>query len=63
MLAASAVYTARCSLNKSPAWTETLKFHTEAYIVDKRREEEEEEEEEVTLIGEIPEDRHVGDVI
>ncbi|KAF2575883.1 hypothetical protein F2Q70_00000952 [Brassica cretica] len=28
MLAASAVYTARCSLNKSPAWTETLKFHT-----------------------------------
>ncbi|KAL0728543.1 hypothetical protein Bca4012_024636 [Brassica carinata] len=28
MLAASAVYTARCSLNKSPAWTETLKFHS-----------------------------------
>ncbi|CAH8343981.1 unnamed protein product [Eruca vesicaria subsp. sativa] len=28
MLAASAVYTARCSLEKSPAWTETLKFHT-----------------------------------
>ncbi|CAH8292797.1 unnamed protein product [Eruca vesicaria subsp. sativa] len=28
MLAASAVYTARCSLNKSPAWTETLTFHT-----------------------------------
>ncbi|CDY14091.1 BnaC02g02080D [Brassica napus] len=28
MLAASAVYTARCSLNKSPAWTDTLKFHT-----------------------------------
>ncbi|KAJ4911684.1 Cyclin-B1-2 [Raphanus sativus] len=28
MLAASAVYTARCSLNKSPAWSETLKFHT-----------------------------------
>ncbi|KAJ0233790.1 Cyclin-B1-2 [Hirschfeldia incana] len=28
MLAASAVYTARCSLNKAPAWTETLEFHT-----------------------------------
>ncbi|CAN8237160.1 unnamed protein product [Cochlearia groenlandica] len=28
MLAASAVYTARCSLNKSPSWTDTLKFHT-----------------------------------
>ncbi|XP_010491161.1 PREDICTED: cyclin-B1-2 [Camelina sativa] len=28
MLAASAVYTARCSLNKSPAWTDTLQFHT-----------------------------------
>ncbi|CAH2073904.1 unnamed protein product [Thlaspi arvense] len=28
MLAASAVYTARCSLNKTPAWTDTLKFHT-----------------------------------
>ncbi|CAH8270217.1 unnamed protein product [Arabidopsis lyrata] len=28
MLAASAVYTARCSLNKSPAWTNTLQFHT-----------------------------------
>ncbi|CAA7026761.1 unnamed protein product [Microthlaspi erraticum] len=28
MLAASAVYTARCALNKSPAWTDTLKFHT-----------------------------------
>ncbi|KAG2334557.1 hypothetical protein Bca52824_005737 [Brassica carinata] len=28
MLAASAVYTARCSLNKSPAWTDTLTFHT-----------------------------------
>ncbi|XP_010496655.1 PREDICTED: cyclin-B1-3-like [Camelina sativa] len=28
MLAASAVYTARCTLNKTPAWTDTLKFHT-----------------------------------
>ncbi|CAN6805395.1 unnamed protein product [Brassica oleracea] len=28
MLAASAVYTARCALKKSPAWTETLTFHT-----------------------------------
>ncbi|XP_010543802.1 PREDICTED: cyclin-B1-2 isoform X2 [Tarenaya hassleriana] len=28
VLAASAVYAARCSLNRSPAWTETLKFHT-----------------------------------
>ncbi|ESQ48893.1 hypothetical protein EUTSA_v10020791mg [Eutrema salsugineum] len=28
MLAASAVYTARCFLNKTPAWTDTLKFHT-----------------------------------
>ncbi|XP_010534411.1 PREDICTED: cyclin-B1-3-like [Tarenaya hassleriana] len=28
MLAASAVYAARCSLNRSPAWTDTLKFHT-----------------------------------
>ncbi|KAF8046477.1 hypothetical protein N665_3662s0004 [Sinapis alba] len=28
MLAASAVYTARCCLNKTPAWTDTLKFHT-----------------------------------
>ncbi|CAN8259735.1 unnamed protein product [Cochlearia groenlandica] len=28
MLAASAVYTARCFLNKSPSWTDTLKFHT-----------------------------------
>lgn len=28
MLAASAVYTARSSLNKSPAWTDTLQFHT-----------------------------------
>ncbi|KAL1204684.1 Cyclin-B1-3 [Cardamine amara subsp. amara] len=28
MLAASAVYTARCCLNKTPAWTDTLKFHS-----------------------------------
>ncbi|KAG7624838.1 Cyclin-like superfamily [Arabidopsis thaliana x Arabidopsis arenosa] len=28
MLAASAVYTARCCLNKTPTWTDTLKFHT-----------------------------------
>uniref|UniRef100_A0A5B7API6 Putative G2/mitotic-specific cyclin S13-7-like n=1 Tax=Davidia involucrata TaxID=16924 RepID=A0A5B7API6_DAVIN len=28
MLAASAVYAARCTLNKSPIWTETLKHHT-----------------------------------
>ncbi|CAH2080057.1 unnamed protein product [Thlaspi arvense] len=28
MLAASAVYTARCFLNKTPAWTDTLTFHT-----------------------------------
>ncbi|KAL7225014.1 hypothetical protein ACSBR1_020317 [Camellia fascicularis] len=28
MLAASAVYTARCTINKSPAWNETLKLHT-----------------------------------
>ncbi|KAL7182945.1 hypothetical protein ACSBR1_041600 [Camellia fascicularis] len=28
MLAASAVYTARCTLNKSPAWNDTLKLHT-----------------------------------
>ncbi|KAJ4885798.1 Cyclin-B1-3 [Raphanus sativus] len=28
MLAASAVYTARCCLNKTPVWTETLEFHT-----------------------------------
>ncbi|GMI79612.1 cyclin B 1;2 [Hibiscus trionum] len=28
MLAASAVYAARCTLNKTPAWTDTLKFHT-----------------------------------
>ncbi|XP_071687079.1 G2/mitotic-specific cyclin S13-7-like [Rutidosis leptorrhynchoides] len=27
-LAASAVYAARCTLNKTPAWTETLKYHT-----------------------------------
>ncbi|KAL7165278.1 hypothetical protein ACSBR2_041047 [Camellia fascicularis] len=29
MLAASAVYTARCTLNQSPAWNDTLKLHTE----------------------------------
>ncbi|XP_022742530.1 G2/mitotic-specific cyclin S13-7-like [Durio zibethinus] len=28
MVAASAVYVARCTLNKTPAWTDTLKFHT-----------------------------------
>ncbi|KAJ0244153.1 Cyclin-B1-3 [Hirschfeldia incana] len=28
MLAASAVYTARCFLNKTPVWTDTLEFHT-----------------------------------
>lgn len=28
MLAASAVYAARCTLNKSPLWNETLKCHT-----------------------------------
>ncbi|XAR69534.1 hypothetical protein NMG60_11001161 [Bertholletia excelsa] len=28
MLAASAVYVARCTLNKSPVWDETLKLHT-----------------------------------
>ncbi|XP_050235360.1 G2/mitotic-specific cyclin S13-7-like [Mercurialis annua] len=28
MVAASAVYAARCSLKKSPVWTETLKLHT-----------------------------------
>ncbi|XP_043707902.1 G2/mitotic-specific cyclin S13-7-like isoform X4 [Telopea speciosissima] len=28
MLAASAVYAARCTLNKSPFWNETLKFHS-----------------------------------
>ncbi|XP_010464862.1 PREDICTED: cyclin-B1-3-like [Camelina sativa] len=28
ILAASAVYTARCTLNKTPVWTDTLKFHT-----------------------------------
>nr|XP_043627564.1 G2/mitotic-specific cyclin S13-7-like isoform X2 [Erigeron canadensis] len=27
-LAASAVYAARCTLDKTPAWTETLKYHT-----------------------------------
>ncbi|KAJ4968676.1 hypothetical protein NE237_015377 [Protea cynaroides] len=37
MLAASAVYVARCTLNKSPSWTETLKFHSgfsEAQLMD-----------------------------
>ncbi|KAE8658817.1 G2/mitotic-specific cyclin S13-6 [Hibiscus syriacus] len=28
MVAASAVYAARCTLNKTPAWTDTLEFHT-----------------------------------
>lgn len=28
MVAASAVYVARCTLNKSPVWTESLKWHT-----------------------------------
>lgn len=28
LLAASAVYAARCFLHKVPAWTDTLKFHT-----------------------------------
>ncbi|GLT27993.1 hypothetical protein SLA2020_029540 [Shorea laevis] len=28
MVAASAVYAARCTLNKKPAWTDTLKHHT-----------------------------------
>ncbi|KAA8517913.1 hypothetical protein F0562_015399 [Nyssa sinensis] len=28
MVAASAVYAARCTLNKSPVWNETLKLHT-----------------------------------
>lgn len=28
MIAASAVYAARCMLKKSPLWTETLKHHT-----------------------------------
>ncbi|VFQ72282.1 unnamed protein product [Cuscuta campestris] len=37
MIAASAVYAARCTLNKTPAWNETLKLHTgfsEAQLVD-----------------------------
>ncbi|XP_031114207.1 G2/mitotic-specific cyclin S13-7-like [Ipomoea triloba] len=37
MIAASAVYAARCTLHKSPAWNETLKLHTgfsEAQIMD-----------------------------
>lgn len=28
MIAASAVYAARCTLNKTPLWNETLKLHT-----------------------------------
>ncbi|XP_022746966.1 G2/mitotic-specific cyclin S13-7-like [Durio zibethinus] len=28
MVAASAVYAARCTLDKNPTWTDTLKFHT-----------------------------------
>lgn len=28
MVAASAVYAARCTLNRSPVWTDTLKLHT-----------------------------------
>lgn len=28
MLAAAAVYAARCTLDKSPLWSETLKHHT-----------------------------------
>ena len=28
MIAASAVYAARCTLNKSPVWDDTLKLHT-----------------------------------
>lgn len=28
IVAASAVYVARCTLNKSPLWSETLKRHT-----------------------------------
>lgn len=37
MIAASAVYVARCTLHKTPAWNETLKLHTgfsEAQIMD-----------------------------
>ncbi|KAE8667600.1 G2/mitotic-specific cyclin S13-6 [Hibiscus syriacus] len=37
MVAASAVYAARCALNKTPTWTDTLKFHTgysESQLVD-----------------------------
>ncbi|GMI65673.1 cyclin B 1;2 [Hibiscus trionum] len=37
MVAASAVYAARCTLNKTPTWTDTLKFHTgysESQLVD-----------------------------
>ena len=28
MVAASAVYAARCTLNKTPVWNDTLKLHT-----------------------------------
>lgn len=28
MIAASAVYVAKCTLNKIPVWSETLKLHT-----------------------------------
>lgn len=28
MIAASAVYTARCTLNITPVWNDTLKLHT-----------------------------------
>lgn len=28
MIAASAVYAARCTLNKTPVWNDTLKLHT-----------------------------------
>lgn len=35
-LAASAVYAARCTLNKTPAWTGTLKYHT-GYCEDELR--------------------------
>ena len=37
MVAASAVYAARCALNKTHTWTDTLKFHTgysEAQLMD-----------------------------
>lgn len=31
MIAACAVYAARCTLSKTPLWTETLKYHTGYY--------------------------------